>query len=407
MTDYGGYPASYRKANGGASSRGYQSARISGLMFPHQPDDLPAVVDNFNDSLGERTRRNIARNRALRRQASFKLSLKGAQFGHPLTRALNGIRTLHGIAEAYLYPTNQQVTLPNGWFKYQDCGISATRGPVAVVHSCGLPWDITGDADGILETPTAYYAGFFREVGGGYALASTMWIKTKPTTPGIGPEIVTTAAAYSASAVSTMADPAAQPIGKFMPTPMAIPWHLLSKRSQETSHRGYSAQQGWKGASLTGGKTFEFIFSDTATDPKTGTSAVRVSPPNHKIAPPRTQTKERKFVMALNNATTLGRIVGFGGEAGDFISAVYDAMDYKCKRAHGTGSGSNGWVTMTDKASQIFLHLDCIDWTKAVKNLIANQVEDLVIGKIGKTGAKANAANPYGTGKGFMVGPAL
>lgn len=405
----GGYPTSYRQANGGASSRGYQSATISSLMFPHQPDNLPAVQDNFNDSLGERTRKNLARQRAIKRQMGFKLSLgAGSRFGHPLTRALNAGKTLTEIAEAYLYPTNDQVTLSNGWLKYQDCGISSTRGPIQTVHSCGPPWEIASVPDGLLETPTAYYAGFFRETGGGYGLASTMWILTKPATPGEGPQVKNSVAAYSATSSAVMADPMAQPIGKFMPTPMPIPWHLLSKRRQETSQRGYAVSQAWKGAVKTGGWTFEISATDTGTGPRTGTGSVRYKPPNHKVKTRTSRTsKEKKYVMALNRGSVLGRIVGVAGEAGDFITAIYEALDYKCKKKMGTGSGTDGFVTMTDKATQLFLHMDCIDMDKAVKNLIANEIEDRVIGKIGKVGGKANAANPYGTGKGFMVGPAL
>jgi len=51
----------------------------------------------------------------------------------------------------------------------------------------------------------------------------------------------------------------------------------------------------------------------------------------------------------------------------------------------------------------IYENIDNIDWGKALDNLIENQIEDYVFGKIGQKSAEASRAS--GGTKGWQLGP--
>lgn len=138
-----------------------------------------------------------------------------------------------------------------------------------------------------------------------------------------------------------------------------------------------------------------------------------------------------------------GKAIGAVTETADFVEALYKALDKQCLKAKGasaprttwragaTGAGrmgddgknwhwspGHGWrrevgyyqkVSMPDQAMAIYRNLDCLDVEQAIKNVIANQIEDAILGSLGKQSKKASQKKrPHGAMPfGFEVGPAL
>ncbi|MEM2002802.1 MAG: hypothetical protein QXT77_09175, partial [Candidatus Methanomethylicaceae archaeon] len=89
----------------------------------------------------------------------------------------------------------------------------------------------------------------------------------------------------------------------------------------------------------------------------------------HVDEPPPRKTKEKKFAVSKDLA-----IFGIITESMDAISALYKALPW-CVRPV-------GFVGPDKMAKAIYDELEYIDWQKAITNLVANQVEDAVIGRI-------------------------
>lgn len=111
-------------------------------------------------------------------------------------------------------------------------------------------------------------------------------------------------------------------------------------------------------------------------EPGTGTTIVFdpgyvpvVAEPPVKERPPEKRTKEKKFAVSKDLA-----IFGLITESMDAISALYKALPW-CVRPV-------GFVGPDKMAKAIYDELEYIDWQKAITNLVANQVEDAVIGRI-------------------------
>lgn len=120
----------------------------------------------------------------------------------------------------------------------------------------------------------------------------------------------------------------------------------------------------------------------------------------HVNAPPAENEREKKKGYSpaqrvlKDIADELG---GTAGEAADAIDAVYKALKKKCKGAN----------TPQLKLKCIYDNFDSLDMAAAVKNLIENEIEDRVLGEIGKLNKKASKKLfPKQTGRGIMTGGA-
>lgn len=91
--------------------------------------------------------------------------------------------------------------------------------------------------------------------------------------------------------------------------------------------------------------------------------------------PPRAAERERKGVTS--NATIRAVKAGLSAftETTEFIDAIHDALPWKYQ-----SRSMMPW----DKAAAILANLSHLDLTKAAVNIAANQVEDAVIGAVGK-----------------------
>lgn len=130
-------------------------------------------------------------------------------------------------------------------------------------------------------------------------------------------------------------------------------------------------------------------------------------PGRHYKRPPGSNEREKKtkknpgaFYRILNG------IVGFAGEAGDLVEAVYDALPKSETRWKGRdGKWRDRDYGPIEKAQRIYNNLDKLDVDKAIENIIANEAEDRLIGGLA-SGARKNLArkgwgdpnrNPFGT----------
>lgn len=99
---------------------------------------------------------------------------------------------------------------------------------------------------------------------------------------------------------------------------------------------------------------------------------------------PRRGEKERKI-----RGQGLVKIFGAGlsnySEVGDFIDCIWDALPEQyqtpAKRA-GEAIHRNSRVHLGDKMMDLYENLDKVDFGEAVKNLILNQIEDAVVGRL-------------------------
>lgn len=122
-----------------------------------------------------------------------------------------------------------------------------------------------------------------------------------------------------------------------------------------------------------------------------GRSEYRSNPgPNAEpLRRPRRNERERKIrIRDMPNKRTrriLGWLVSAASEAGDFLDSLYDALPKELR-----SSDDN----TAQKFDKVFRNLDKVDFTEAVNNLIANQVEDRYFGK--GFGDMADALEEFG-----------
>ena len=68
----------------------------------------------------------------------------------------------------------------------------------------------------------------------------------------------------------------------------------------------------------------------------------------------------------------LGWLISAASEGGDFLDSLYDALPDSLRSSDDDTAA---------KFNKVFFNLDKVDFTEAVQNLIANQVEDRYFGK--------------------------
>jgi hypothetical protein len=84
-------------------------------------------------------------------------------------------------------------------------------------------------------------------------------------------------------------------------------------------------------------------------------------------------------LMAVYQA--VGKVFGGLTEVGDAIDAIWRALPPECRRPRADSKGMRRWQWQLQDLGRCWKHVDI---EKAVWNLIANQIEDAVIGKTSK-----------------------
>lgn len=206
-------------------------------------------------------------------------------------------------------------------------------------------------------------------------------------------------------------DPNQIPIGQPVPTPRPLPYRVLPHR-RENPFRAPSEQPQRGPAPVPRPRPQERPATRPRPVPRPQGNAfpgVRPAPNpaielfpvvrpvkgGHTFQPPPPGTKERKFILALDNGSMLGIVVNAVGETNDVLEALHDALPKGCQ----TGT------TPQAMAADILGCYQQMDLGKALYNLLANQLEDNVYGRLGRLAAAANRAR--GAPAGIQFGPAL
>lgn len=116
--------------------------------------------------------------------------------------------------------------------------------------------------------------------------------------------------------------------------------------------------------------------------------------------PPGRNTKEKKKIAGIARNTGFGRAIGRSTEVVDFVEAVYKGLPGRIKHKH-----YDKRQTPMEKARLIYRYAHLLDINVVVRELLMNELEDFLIGRIGKRTAKANRALKHIVGVAF--GPVL
>lgn len=103
---------------------------------------------------------------------------------------------------------------------------------------------------------------------------------------------------------------------------------------------------------------------------------------------PRKGEKEGKIKSEDDLMAIFGRGLGTYSEIGDFIDSLWEALPdyYRTSRYGEYRYRGHRTVPIHDKFNDIYRNIEHMDWTQAVKNLIYNEVQDQIVGRmIGRT----------------------
>lgn len=111
--------------------------------------------------------------------------------------------------------------------------------------------------------------------------------------------------------------------------------------------------------------------------------------PGHDFAKPPPGTKERKFIGNISPRSPLGLLVNFITESVDTINAIYKALPADIRSAT---FRKGGYVRVSPqvKAQTIYDNFDAVDINQAIENIVLEQLEDFVYGKLGQASASAS-----------------
>lgn len=105
-------------------------------------------------------------------------------------------------------------------------------------------------------------------------------------------------------------------------------------------------------------------------------------PAQHLRQKPRGRAREKKQMMSLDNASTLGRIISAITESLDFLNAAFKSLDPKITR------GKNH-APPQEKLLILMMNLEHLRPGTFLANLLSEQFEDQAFGMLGKNAGKA------------------
>lgn len=163
-----------------------------------------------------------------------------------------------------------------------------------------------------------------------------------------------------------------------------LPWALIPYRAPDFRAPSESSQRGPEPA--------QEAEKQIATYPNINLTPGK--PPTESPATWKRQPREKEKKMRASGGMKRAIAISFDAmnkvtEFGDFLDALFDAVPHNPKsrkdrmeRARAAREGMDG------RFAYVLRHFRDIDATQAVKNVIANQIEDYVIGKVSKFGNK-------------------
>lgn len=193
-------------------------------------------------------------------------------------------------------------------------------------------------------------------------------------------------------------DPAFLPIGEPVSHPAPIPYRLLPRmRPNPWRHHAYQRTAGnyppdstldpyFPFAPTIPSTSLPFVTPPVVVEPVSGTASYRAYPmtvarEQHKLDRARRNEREKKIkmqgslgVLALLNAAS---------EAVDLVDCIYDAIPRKYRPRYGNTRFVLRHPTPQQKVLAIYQHFDKIDIPKALGNVVSNEIEDRIFGKLG------------------------
>lgn len=101
----------------------------------------------------------------------------------------------------------------------------------------------------------------------------------------------------------------------------------------------------------------------------------------HRFAPPKVGTREKKMKVRGKLAAINALLIGAFTESNDLIESIWKALPRAYRRAGRTKTGNRRTDSML---KDIWRGWGWLDWTQALANIAANEVEDQVIGRTNK-----------------------
>lgn len=308
-------------------------------------------------------------------------------------------------------------SIPAGWNLYKHCISGGDSITIDAIGNCTQPqvvaksklatgyvvgqkwfttWTVVSDYNPNPSFSVCLHHETYNWIAGGTPNASQAPVLV----PGV--QRVATPAPWNLPVVYPAVDPLAWPVGQPAPSPRPLPWRVLPYR-QVNPHRSPSEQSQW-GNGL------------PAPRPRPSGSVViapGVTPsphgPPHGSRTPGPGVKERKVQVGGKFGGALFRALNTITESLDVIDAIYDALPNSAKvktyRIYGNaGRPGQQWADATpqQKLWAIYRNLHLVDIDQALLNILANQLQDFVIGKagrhLGRQGAEAGSLFGYGVG---------
>lgn len=195
-------------------------------------------------------------------------------------------------------------------------------------------------------------------------------------------------------------DPMRLPIGRFMPTPLPLPVRGLPAMARAQARLPRSPTE--------------------SSSSSYGRVELPETPPQlalgHRFARPGRGHKERKFVMAIDQNSPLGKALSLVTEGLDVLDCFHKALPKELRAKPKRLPKSVGFAerrfggqreaTPQAKAMAIYRHINSLDVHEALVCIVAENAEDTIFGRAGKHSGEA-ARRVGRSGPGFQVGPAL
>jgi len=135
--------------------------------------------------------------------------------------------------------------------------------------------------------------------------------------------------------------------------------------------------------------------------------------PTHRQRPPKHRERERKLKVPPHVIET---IYGKVTEAQDLVDNLYKNLDKRCRSKHTPKAWDPKKGRMVYQhsleahATAVMKCWNTINWPEAVKDIVADHIQDMVIGKASKAASKhagrEGITRPW-SGRGFGSGPAV
>lgn len=198
-------------------------------------------------------------------------------------------------------------------------------------------------------------------------------------------------------------NPMENPLGG-MAIPVRVPYPLLPRIPRQSPWPYGSKGEEPSLPRYTRFNPREDVLAQPGISATTGGAVSRA--PAHEYSPPDKTERERKGQLKGMAAKLKGFADYIGGtwmEAADYIDAAYGAMGYYDKAGKWHAKGCPGARTPQAKMACLIAHPDRIDLSTFAYNLVMNEVEDRVLGAIGKVNRKASQ-KVFRDQRGFQTG---